>query len=170
MAFLLKYPYECNAGVLNFNNSNDISIENSELYGCGSICISLNSVKRLTESNCKIDHCSLKAIDISNSEAIKFTNNKIVNHEAFSNIVAVCNAKEVTFEKCEFADNNNFSWSFLEAADNSNVLLDKCIIRNNTKSTIQGYDKDNKYFFKTTDYLGNSNSIITVRDSEISNQ
>lgn len=162
-------PYECNAGVLTFNTSNDISIENSELYGCGSIGISLNSVKRLEASNCKIDHCSLRAIDISNSESIKFTNNKIINHEAFSNIVAVSNAKEVTFEKCEFADNNNFSWSFLEAADNSNVLLDKCIIRNNTKSTAQDYDKDNKYFFKTTDYLGNSNSTITVRDSEISN-
>jgi hypothetical protein len=48
-------------------------------------------------------------------------------------------------------------------------LLDKCIIRNNTKSTTQDYDKDNKYFFKTTDYLGNSNSTITVKDSEISN-
>lgn len=162
-------PYECNAGVLNFNNSSDISIMNSELYGCGSIGLDLDNVKRLNASNCKIDHCSLRAIQIYNSEAIKFTESKIVNHEAYSNIIMIDGSKDITFEKCEMADNNNFGWSFIEASGKSNILLDECVIKNNSKSTDSEYNADNVYFFNTTDYSGISNSKITIKDSEISN-
>lgn len=161
-------PYECNAGVLKFNNSNDISIINSELYGCGSIGLDLNNVKRLEASNCKIDHCSLRAIQIYNSEAIKFTESKLVNHEAYSNIIMINGSKDITFEKCEMADNNNFGWSFIEASGKSNILLDKCVIKNNSKSVNSELSFDKAYFFNTIDYDGISDSKITIKDSEIS--
>jgi hypothetical protein len=162
-------PYECNAGVIKFSNSSDISIMNSELYGCGSIGLDLNNVKRLEASNCKIDHCSLRAIQIYNSEAVKFIENKIVNHEAYSNIIMINGSRDITFEKCEIADNNNFGWSFIEASENSNVLLDKCVIKNNSKSTDPEYNADKVSFFNTTNYYEISNSKITIKDSEISN-
>ena len=161
--------YECNAGVLKFTNSNDISIMNSELYGCGSIGLSLNDVKRLNASNCTIDHCSLRAIQLYNSETIKFTETNIINHEAYSNIIMVDNSKDVTFEKCVMSDNHNFGWSFIEALSKSNILLDKCVIKNNSQSLDSNVLNDKVYFFNTTDYLGNSDSKITVKNSEISN-
>lgn len=161
--------YECNAGVLKFTNSNDISIMNSELYGCGSIGLSLNDVKRLNASNCTIDHCSLRAIQLYNSETIKFTETNIINHEAYSNIIMADNSKDVTFEKCVMSDNHNFGWSFIEALSKSNVLLDKCVIKNNSQSSDSNVLNDKVYFFNTTDYFGNSNSKITVKNSEISN-
>ena len=161
--------YECNAGVLKFTNSNDISIMNSELYGCGSIGLSLNDVKRLNASNCTIDHCSLRAIQLYNSETINFTETNIVNHEAYSNIIMVDNSKDVTFEKCVMSDNHNFGWSFIEALSKSNILLDKCVIKNNSQSSDSNVLNDKIYFFNTTDYFGNSNSKITVKNSEISN-
>jgi len=161
--------YECNAGVLKFTNSNDISIMNSELYGCGSIGLSLNDVKRLNASNCTIDHCSLRAIQLYNSETIKFTETNIINHEAYSNIIMVDNSKNVTFEKCVMSDNHNFGWSFIEALSKSNILLDKCVIKNNSQSSDSNVLNDKIYFFNTTDYFGNSNSKITVKNSEISN-
>lgn len=161
--------YECNEGVLKFTNSNDISIINSELYGCGSIGLSLNGVKRLNASNCTIDHCSLRAIQLYNSETIKFTETKIINHEAYSNIIMVDNSKDVTFEKCVMSDNHNFGWSFIEALSKSNILLDRCVIKNNSQSTDTNVLNDKVYFFNTTDYSGNSDSKITVKDSEISN-
>lgn len=161
--------YECNEGVLKFTNSSDISIMNSELYGCGSIGLSLNNVKRLNASNCTIDHCSLRAIQLYNSETIKFTETNIINHEAYSNIIMVANSKDVTFEKCVISDNHNFGWSFIEALDKSNVLLDKCVIKNNSQSTDTNILNDKVYFFNTTDYSGNSDSKIIVKDSEISN-
>lgn len=161
--------YECNEGVLKFTNSNDISIMNSELYGCGSMGLSLNSVKRLNASNCTIDHCSLRAIQLYNSETIKFTETNIINHEAYSNIIMVANSKDVTFEKCVMSDNHNFGWSFIEALDKSNVLLDKCVIKNNSQSTDKNVLNNKVYFFNTTDYSGNSDSKIILKDSEISN-
>jgi hypothetical protein len=161
--------YECNAGVLKFSNSNSIAVDNSELYGCGSIGLDLNSVKNLTFSNSTVDHCSLRAVEIRNSEAIKFTEAKLVNNEAFSNIIAVDNSQNITFEKCEMTDNNNFGWSFIEATQKSNVLFDKCIIKNNSQSTDPTVRFDKVYFFNTNDYFGNSDSKITLKDSEISN-
>lgn len=160
-------PYHCNAGVLGFKNSTDISIMSSELYGCGSVGVELYKVKGLNASNCVIDHCSLKAISIYNSEDIKFTENKIVDHEAYSNIIDVSGSKDVTFEKCDLADNNNFEWSFIEASDNSNIVLDKCTIKDNTKAVDSNY-YNGIYFFNTSGYNGISNSQITIKDSEIS--
>lgn len=162
-------PYECNAGVLQFNESADISIVNSELYGCGSIGISLNNVMRLNASNCLIDHCSLRAIQIYNSEAISFAESKIVNHEAYSNIVMVYGSKDVTFEKCEISDNKHFGWSFIEATNNSNILLNQCIIKNNTKSIESEYNLEKISFFNTVDYNGISDSKIIIKNSVISN-
>jgi hypothetical protein len=161
-------PYKCDAGVLKFTNSNDISIMNSELYGCGSIGLDLKNVKRLEASNCTIDHCSLRAIQIYDSETIKFTDIKIVDHEAYSNIIMLSGSKDVIFEKCEMANNNNFGWSFIEASKNSDVLIDKCVIKNNSKSEDSVYNRANASFFDTIDYSGISNSKITIRDSEIS--
>ncbi|WP_160691213.1 right-handed parallel beta-helix repeat-containing protein [Clostridium sp. C2-6-12] len=161
--------YECNAGVLKFSNSNNISVDNSELYGCGSIGLDLNSVRNLTFSNSKIDHCSLRAVEIRNSNAIKFSEAKLVNNEAFSNIIAVDNSQNITFEKCEMTDNNNFGWSFIEATQKSNVLLDKCIIKNNSQSTDPSVRFDKVYFFNTNDYSGTSDSKIILKDSQISN-
>ncbi|WP_297418416.1 cell wall-binding protein [Clostridium sp.] len=162
-------PYECNAGVLKFTASNDISIINSELYGCGSIGLNLYSVKNLEVSNSTIDHCSLRAVQISNSEAIKFTESKLVNHEAFSNIIMVNSSKNIVFEKCEMTNNNNFGWSYIEALDKSNILLDKCVIKNNSEAVNSDMKFDKTYFFNTLDYTGISNSTITIKDSDISN-
>lgn len=162
-------PYECNAGVLGFNNSNDISIADSELYGCGSVGLDLHYVNRLNVSNCTIDHCSLRAIYIYKSEDITFTGSKIVNHEAYSNIVDLYSAKNVSFSGCEFSGNNKFSWSFIEAANNSNVLLDNCLFQNNAKAVDAKFGNEITFFFKTVEYDGTCNSLITVKNSKFIN-
>lgn len=159
--------YECNAGVLKFTNSNNISIANSHLYGCGSIGLDLHNVSKLEASNCLIYHCSLRAIQIYDSSDIKFVENKIIDHEAYSNIVMIDGGKGITFEKCEFANNNNFMWSFIETSNKSDILFDSCVIKNNSKSSSSEFNDENICLFKTTDYFGKCDSKITVRNSEI---
>ena len=159
--------YECNAGVLKFTNSDNISIKNSHLYGCGSIGLDLHNVTKLEASNCTIDHCSLRAIQIYDSSDIKFLENKIIDHEAYSNIVMIDGGKGITFEKCEFANNNNFMWNFIEISDKSDVLIDSCVIKNNSKSSNSEFNDENICLFKTTNYFGKCDSKITVRNSEI---
>ena len=66
-------------------------------------------------------------------------------------------------------DNNNFGWSFIEAKQISDVLLYRCLIKNNSKSTDAAVRFDKVYFLNTKDYFGTSDSKITLKDSEISN-
>ncbi|ACL76726.1 S-layer homology domain-containing protein [Ruminiclostridium cellulolyticum] len=160
--------YTCNAGVLSFTNCSDIEVNNSELYGCGSVGISAYSTKRLNCVDTIINHCSLRAINLSKSEKINFTGCKILNHEAYSNIVNIYSSKEVTFEKCEFTDNNNFEWGFFEVWQNTELLIDKCKIVNNFQPRYDTQDAS-AYFFKTQEFDGVSTSKITVKDTEITN-
>lgn len=160
--------YECDAGVLNFANSEDIIVDNSHLYGSGSIGVSLWGVKNFTCSNTLIDHCSLRAVYINKSEAVKFTDCKILNHEAYSNIIAAVSSKDIIFEGCEMSGNNNFGWGFVEASYNSDITLSKCKITNNSQMVDSPMKSDKVYFFLTVDYAQSPNNRIVVRDSEIS--
>jgi len=156
--------YECDAGVLMFENSQNIAINDSELYGCGSVGIKTYAVKGLTCSGTLIDRCSLRAIDISMSEDIKFSDCKIVDHGAYSNIVYIVGSKSIIFEECEFADNHNFTWGFFEANDSQDILIDRCSIYNNTNRTIeQGVKGEAVCFFNVTP------GSLTLKDSTLMN-
>ena len=68
--------YICDEGVLSFTDSTDIKIDNCELYGCGSIGLDLLRVKRLYMTNSDINHCSLRAVEIYDSEDINLMKRK----------------------------------------------------------------------------------------------
>ena len=52
-------------------------------------------------------------------------------------------------------------------SDKSDVLFDSCIIKNNSKSSNSEFNDENICLFNTTDYLGKSDSKITIKNSEI---
>lgn len=160
--------YICNAGVLHFEDSSDVTINNSELYGCGSVGLSTEGTSRLNCVDTVIDHCSLRAISLYESEEINFSGCKISSHEAYSNIAYVINSKGITFKECEMSDNNYFEWGFFEVVGKSDVLLDKCKITDNSQFKSGTWDAP-AYFFKTLDYDGTSLSRITVKNTELSN-
>lgn len=161
--------YKCDAGVLGFDGCQDVTVSGSDLYGCGSMGLSIRNTKKLNCDNTVIEYCSLRAVDILQSETIKFTGTKMINHEAYSNIVYAWEGKDITFEACEMTGNNNFGWSFIELCGHSNVLMDKCIIKNNSQPAGTTATWGDAYFFKTIDYSGDTGGTITLRDSEISN-
>ena len=161
--------YECDAGVLSFEKCNDILIDRSELYGCGSIGLNLSETKRLNCTNTKINHCSLRAVQLFKCEAIHFSGCKISDHEAYSNIVFIMNSKDIKFEQCEFSNNKSFEWGFFEMCQGSDLLIEKCKIVNNSQKLNSTWD-EKAYFFKTIDILGvGYNSVIVVKDTVISN-
>lgn len=156
--------YTCNSGVLGFDCCENIFVGNSELYGCGSMGISLNSTKGFRCESTKIDHCSLRALSFSDSTDVKFTKSTIVDHEAYSNIVYAYSLSDVTFEECIFENNNYFTWSFAEIFNNSNLTFNKCIIKNNSVGTNK---TEFVSMFKTLDYNCATAGKITLKDTEI---
>lgn len=159
--------YICDEGVLSFQDSEDIKINNCELYGCGSIGLSLYGVQRLDMANSNINHCSLRAVQIYDSKDINLRKSKISNHEAYSNIILVDSSIDILFEECEMTDNNKFEWNFMDVTNKSNVVINKCRIANNS------YTSGEKYreicFFKTLNYDENCDSSILVKDTEFNN-
>lgn len=161
--------YTCNSGVLGFEYCRNISIDNTELYGCGSMGISLNSTTGLICNNTKIDHCSLRALEIYNSTDIKFVNSNFVDHEAYSNIIHASSESQVSFENCTFERNNKLTWSFVEVYGNSSISFNKCDIKSNTVTRLSN-SSDKVYLFDTVDnYSGEKGGTITLKDTKISN-
>lgn len=161
--------YTCNSGVLGFEYCQNVSIDNSELYGCGSKGISLTSTSGLTGNNIKIDHCSLRALDLYKSSNIKFVNSNFVDHEAYSNIIYANQSNQVSFENCLFENNNKLTWSFTDVYGNSDVSFNKCKIENNTV-TKWSDSSDKVYMFNTVDdFSGVKGGTIALKDTVISN-
>ncbi len=159
--------YICDEGVLSFKDSTDIKINNCELYGCGSIGLDLLRVKRLDMTNSNINHCSLRAVQIYDSEDINLMKSKISNHEAYSNIIFVSNSKDVLIEECEMSDNNHFRWNFMDVNGKSEVVVNKCKISNNSHASGEEYGET--CVFSTLSFDENSESSILVKETEFSN-
>lgn len=157
--------YICEAGVLHFEACSGISISNSELYGCGSIGLSLDRTNDLKCDNVNINHCSLRAIDLFRSSDITFSNTKLQNHEAYSNILYASESYNISFENCDITNNNYFSWSLIELEGKSNATINNCrIIGNN-----ENYDPNfgTAYFFKMVDMISGESGSLLIKNSTI---
>lgn len=159
--------YICDAGVLGFQDSEDIKIDNCELYGCGSIGLVLSYVNRLDMTNSNINHCSLRAVQIYESYDVKIRKSKISNHEAYSDIIFISNSKDVLIEECEMSDNNNLEWCFFDVIGKSDVVVNKCKILNNSHSSSQRFE--NTCLFAMVKFGDGYDTRISVKDTEISN-
>lgn len=153
--------YECDAGVLHFEQSDNIVINRSLLYGCGSMGVSVYEVSNFTFNDSIITDCSLRAAQISNSKYVRFNNSKFIKNRAYADIFSIYNSNIVIFDGCTIADNNNWQWNLISATNTSIVLLDNCVIENN--SNVKAWEDDYGIFF------GADNSNILVKDSKIKN-
>lgn len=161
--------YICDAGVLSFLNSENIKISGCELYGCGSVGLSLHGVEHLNMINSYINHCSLRAIDVFDSKDINFKQCRISDHEAYSNIIFVSYSQDVNFEECEMSNNNNFRWSFMDVVGESNVVINKCKIFNNSRAKSTDQEDLLASFFSMTAFRADSIGTVLVKDTEFKN-
>jgi hypothetical protein len=154
--------YMCDAGVLKFTDSSNIRISDSDLYGCGSMGLELRNVKELSFNNSIIRECSLRAIQIYDSEAIRFTGSRIINHPAYSNIILLSGSKDIVFKDCELANNNSFEWSFVESGSCLGVEFDGCYFSNNSPFYV---GSKTPYFLTFWNNNPDAASKIRIRDS-----
>ena len=142
--------YQCDAGVVWFENSAEITIDNCLLYGCGSIGISLWDCIYAQISDTTVTDCSLRAVDLSRSNNIVFTECSFVDNRAYGCVI-FGNDSSAEFVDCDISGNRSLKWSCVEFG--GEVLFDRCIFRNN--ALVDGSE---------TVFAG---SEITLRDCEI---
>ncbi|MDF3000497.1 MAG: S-layer domain protein [Bacillota bacterium] len=155
--------YECDAGVLLFDGCSDVSVSNSELYGCGSIGVTLQNTNGFYGYDLDINHCSLRAIEIHDSKNVLFQDSIIRDHEAYSNIVYIARSESVTFRNSDFKNNKNFLWSFFELTESADVLIEDCRFEDNSRKTDP--DWENVCFFNVGDDPAGASSALTVRNT-----
>ena len=144
--------YQCDAGVVWFDNSSDITIDNCLFYGCGSIGIRLWDCVYAQISDTTVTDCSLRAVDIAQSEHIVFTGCSFIDNRAYGCIIYGSNSI-AEFTDCEISGNKSLEWSCVEFT--GKVLFERCVFLDNAL-----IDGSNPMF---------AGSEITLRDCEIEN-
>lgn len=152
------YPDEgyCTGGVLAFDDSKNINIDNSELFGCGTEGVTLHNIENFTFTNSIIKECSYGIMTLSNCKNIKFNNSQFHDNREF-NLINLMECTDVEFNKCKIynnrTDNNYYSYNYLFWIDEySNVIVNECNIY------------DNK-----VNYLANTEENITFKNVNFSN-
>ncbi len=155
--------YACDAGVLKFSNSRDISIGKSELYGCGSIGLTLNRVQNLDMDQSVITQCSLRAFDISFSQDIRITQSKFSNGKEYDGFALISSSDHITFEKCEITD-NQFTWDFIAVPDSTDIVFNQCSFLNNVR-IINENEPDYPNYFISSMLSEKEFCKVIIRDS-----
>jgi len=120
--------YQCDAGVVWFENSANITIDNCLFYGCGSIGIRLWNCICAQVSDTTVTDCSLRAVDILRSEHIVFSGCSFVDNRAYGCVI-LGNDSFAEFIGCEISGNKSLEWSCVEFT--GEVLFERCVFLNN---------------------------------------
>ena len=72
--------YECHGDVVKLRNASEVTIENSELDGCGAIGLSAWGSSNITVQNCLIAHNSFNALYIDGCATVRIKDNVIENN------------------------------------------------------------------------------------------
>ncbi|MDO5396455.1 MAG: leucine-rich repeat protein [bacterium] len=146
----ITYDYGCgdteysSGYVFYSSNSQNITVSNCDLYGCGTVGAVLLGVRGFTASGCVIRDCKeyiakidsvydyASSSDIA-SEDILFEN-CVISGNAYDTSYArtypaVSASSAAVFRGCKFL--NNESRTFADAANSENVITEDCIFENN---------------------------------------
>lgn len=122
--------YDCNAGVVRLESTSDININNSILYGCGSIGLFTSYVTDLEFNNSIIENCNAGVMSIRNSENLNFYNSTFRNCINFS-MFDFIKSEKVKFNNCVIDNNESQNGFDFIYSSNSIVKFLNCKFTNN---------------------------------------
>ena len=128
----------CEGGVINAVGSENISIANCDLYGCGTYGLETDRCKKVTMERSIIRDCSYGIMQIANTEDCVFTDCDFVRCREF-NLIAVANSTGTRFTRCRFAQNKGELFDL-----DSPIRVESCEIHH-PKDQRQG-NIDSEYF------------------------
>ncbi|MCL1940376.1 MAG: right-handed parallel beta-helix repeat-containing protein [Synergistaceae bacterium] len=135
----------CSGGVFGFEDSSRITMTGSNMFGCGTEGLVLSNVSDMNVTASRIYGCTYDIMTVSGGENITFESCEFSDNQEFS-LVNVAGTRNISFADCEFRDNMGSS---MFAVDGTTVSVsNSAFIDNYTRSPIQ--DSDNVEFTNCT--------------------
>ncbi len=125
-------PGFCLGGVLRFKNCETVAIQYCDLYGCGTIGLSLEQTRSFTMNESIIRDCTYGLLNIQRSSDITFSDTALQNTGEYD-LVNVSASENVKWLRCDFSDNRGFCLFSIDAMSTSIRTEDCTFIRNRTR-------------------------------------
>jgi len=156
----------CEGGVLSFVNSEDVEINNSVLFGCGTTGIQVDKVDHLKFLNSTIKDCTYNLIGIFNSTNIAFENATFENTGQYNLICVSDFTYNVNFSNCLIKNNwtENHAPYLIDIEETAEdiYLVDSKIIGNKVVKFINHIDR-----LKMRDNVFSDNNFSDFSDDEL---
>ncbi|MCR4739750.1 MAG: right-handed parallel beta-helix repeat-containing protein [Lachnospiraceae bacterium] len=186
-------PGYCSGSVFSFNNISELKVDGCHLYGCGTYGIEGVSLYNSEITDTEIYECTYGLVDLRDAGSITFNNCEMRDSEdmsmiCLSNVYNILfenckfhdnnsmsydtcsfvslgddDAESVTFRKCEFKDNEYYTFSNLE------VTLEDCKSDNNKAAYQDAMDRTVKNVY-TKDGVLEAYDEAMERQEEIDDQ
>ena len=114
----------CTSGVIGANNCQDFSIDNCDLFGCGTEGLTLENVQSLSFNNSIIRECSYGIMSIKGCKNLLFNKSIFTKNEQYYGI-NISDTNKAVFNACNFS-NNKVDGPLFQAISSSNIVLQKC--------------------------------------------
>ncbi len=125
-------PGFCLGGVLRFKNCETVAIQYCDLYGCGTIGLSLEQTRSFTMNESIIRDCTYGLLSIQRSSDITFTETIFTTTGEYD-LIEVSASESVKWLRCGFSDNRGVSLFSIDAMS-SDIRTESCeFFRNRTK-------------------------------------
>ncbi len=151
----------CTGGVFSFERCQNIYINNSILFGCGTQGVALSNVDSFVFDNSVIEDCSYGIMTVKTSRDIIFMNSKFRNTGIYD-LIDISESKNVLFTSCEISNNRtegglyNSKHLFNLSSVEPKLIVKDTIIQDNSVDYVQKY-KDDIYFKNVT---SNNNELL----------
>jgi hypothetical protein len=145
---------ECAGGVFRFERSSQITIDNMDMYGCGTEGLMLVGVTEVLVKNSRIFDCNRSILYFGESSNITvencvFTNN-VGNHYG---MVIAFNSVNISLKNCLFSNNNaeNIDHTFFYLVASAMSVQDSKFVNNRVKTPIEN-DPDVTFIYCDFNY------------------
>ncbi len=157
----------CQGGVLAFENSKNIIIEDSILFGCGAEGLTLYQVENMQFARSIIKECSYGIMTANDSMNLMFSDSSFFNNQQY-NLLNFNKCSNISFNKCQFNNNRaTSSYGFLNTYESKAILIQDCEINDNTAAFLLSSIEKETVKIENTTFKNNqfyeggySNSII----------
>lgn len=131
----------CVGGVLKFENTDFVDVENCKLFGCGTYGIITDGSGYINITDSEIYECTYGLVDLYRSGSIVFDNCVFRDSEGFA-MFGFNECIDVSVKNSEIKNNHSSEWSeFVEVYDSENITFENCSFKDNT---YESFGSDNR--------------------------